>query len=102
MAIVEVSERAKSDFDEIIARLESLAGNRVAVKFVVSLSRAIVGLADFPGQGAPRPRLGRDMRVLIVSPYLILYEYALGDDGVVVLRIVHGRRKITRRFLRED
>lgn len=78
MAIVEVSERAKSDFDEIIARLESLAGNRVAVKFVVSLSRAIVGLADFPGQGAPRPRLGRDMRVLIVSPYLILYEYALG------------------------
>jgi plasmid stabilization system protein ParE len=34
-----------------------------------------------------------------VSPYTIIHEYIDADDVVTIMRIVHGRREITRRIL---
>jgi toxin ParE1/3/4 len=44
--------------------------------------------------------LGPNVRIGIVSPYIVIYRYAKNDDLVVVLRILHGRRKITGKMLR--
>ena len=56
-------------------------------------------LERFPESGAPRPALGRLVRIAIVSPYNIIHEYIEADDAVTIMRIVHGRRRITRRML---
>ena len=49
--------------------------------------------------GAPRPSLGERVRIAIVHPYIVLYEYLHGSDLVQLLRVVHGRRKITKDLL---
>ena len=49
-------------------------------------------LLDHPEIGAPRPLLGRNTRIGVVRPYLIIYRSA--GDTITVLRIVHGRRKL--------
>jgi toxin ParE1/3/4 len=56
-------------------------------------------LAVHPDSGVPRPRLDERVRVCVVSPYVVIYEHIEADDMVMILRIVHGRRKITREFL---
>ncbi len=60
---------------------------------------AIDDLTEFPGSGAPRPILGQYVRIAIVHPYIVLYEHMRGSDLVQILRVVHGRRKITKDLL---
>ena len=40
------------------------------------------------------PRAG--VRIGIVPPYIVIYRYTEDNDIVTILRIVHGRRNITR------
>jgi toxin ParE1/3/4 len=53
-------------------------------------------LAKQPGVGNPRSRLGAGVRSFKVYPYLIFYR----PDGtdIIVLRVLHHRRRITRRL----
>jgi plasmid stabilization system protein ParE len=37
-----------------------------------------------------------------VRPYVILYRYDLANDVVFVLRVLHGKRNITRALLRGE
>lgn len=53
-------------------------------------------LAKQPGVGSPRPRLGVGVRSFPVHPYLIFYRPEGAD--IVVLRVLHGHRRITRRL----
>ena len=53
-----------------------------------------VRLTKHPAIGAPRLALGRDIRIGIVSPCIVIYRHGVDDDTVTVLRIVHGRRRI--------
>jgi toxin ParE1/3/4 len=53
-------------------------------------------LAKQPGIGRARPRLGAGVRSFPVHPYLIFYVPE-GTD-IVVLRVLHGHRRITRRL----
>ncbi len=46
-----------------------------------------------------RPKLGAHIRVGVVVPYLVIYRHASGDNTVSILRILHGRRKITGKLL---
>jgi toxin ParE1/3/4 len=63
-----------------------------------SFSKGYGRLADHRGSGAPRPALGQNIRIGIVTPFVVIYR---NDDSgtVTVLRIVHGRRRITGRML---
>ncbi|CCJ08241.1 Hypothetical protein BN69_2790 [Methylocystis sp. SC2] len=36
----------------------------------------------------------------MISPYVVIYEHMAADDTAMIMRIAHGRRKITRKFLR--
>ncbi|MCW5735260.1 MAG: type II toxin-antitoxin system RelE/ParE family toxin [Enhydrobacter sp.] len=47
-------------------------------------------MAEFPAAGAPRPALGPHARIRVVSPYVIIYDYA--GEVATILRVVDGRR----------
>lgn len=95
MPRVIVTPRADRDILAIIEYLTRTAGPRVGAKYADAIDKAIAGLEDMPGTAAPRPALGPNIRVTIVKPYLIIHEHERGDETLYVLRVVHGRRKIT-------
>jgi toxin ParE1/3/4 len=101
MARVVLASSADADTDFILADLAAKAGGRTAAKYDREFDQLYDRLAAHPGIGAPRSGVGRNIRIGIVSPYLILYRYDPVDDTVTVLRLVHGRRRITDKLLSE-
>jgi len=91
--------------DEDLAEIQS----RVAAKFGPNTLRAqeerlnefFDHLAAFPESCQARPRLGKGIRLGVIVPYSLLYRYDRDLDHVLIIRILHGRRKITRKMLRE-
>jgi toxin ParE1/3/4 len=73
----------------------------IAVKYNELFEKLYERLADHPGSGAPRPALDSHIRIGIVSPYIVIYRHNADDDTVTVLRIVHGRRRISGKLLGE-
>ncbi|MBL6653317.1 MAG: type II toxin-antitoxin system RelE/ParE family toxin [Reyranella sp.] len=69
----------------------------VAVAYFERFSATFDRIATFPDSGAPRPRLGSTVRLAVVHPYVVIYRRS--HDGVEVMRVLHGRRNITRRLL---
>jgi toxin ParE1/3/4 len=51
------------------------------------------------GVAARRVALGQNIRIGIIVPYIIIYHNDDDSDTVTVLRIVHGRRRITGQLL---
>ena len=100
MARIIIAPEADADTDGIVAYLANNAGGRVAAKYANLFVQLYERLADFPGSGAPRPALGANIRIGIVSPYIVIYHHGEADNTVTVLRIVHGRRRISGRLLR--
>lgn len=95
-----VTEDADTDLTEILDYLEREAGVGVAEAYGRKIGDCLARLVDFPGIGTRRPSLGADTRIGIVRPYILIYDYAAGTDTLTLLRIVHGKRNITRRLLR--
>jgi toxin ParE1/3/4 len=95
MARVIIASTADADTDGILTDLAAKGGRRLAAKYDDLFERLYDRLGDYPGSGAPRRALGSDIRIGIVSPYIVIYRHRADDDTVTVLRIVHGRRRIT-------
>jgi toxin ParE1/3/4 len=100
MPRVRLSRQAQVDFDEIIAYLSDVAESGIARRYARDIRASIRRLAELPHIGPPRPELGANVRISIVSPYLILYDPDSFDGIVHVFRILHGSRNITRKMLR--
>ena len=100
MATVVVASSAVADFAEILADLATEASWRTAAKCDELFDKLYDRLADHPHSGAPRPVLGQNIRVGVVSPYIVIYRNE-DDDSVTIPRIVSGRRRITGKMLRE-
>jgi toxin ParE1/3/4 len=100
MARVVVTGPADADSAVILADLARRAGFGAAAKYSARFESIYGQLAHFPGIGSPRPALGRDIRIFPVLPYVVIYRHMERDDIVMIVRIVHGRRNITRRLLR--
>ena len=100
MARLVSTARFRSDTNEILDHLERVAGPLVAENYSRRFRATIARLIEFPQSGAPRSVFGANARVAIVSPYLLIYDYAPEDDAVVLLRILHGRRNITQELVR--
>jgi toxin ParE1/3/4 len=90
---------ADADTARIIDYLGETAGVKVAEHFAADFASVYLRLERFPDSGAPRTKLGANVRVAVVWPYAILYQYVEAEDTVTIMRIVHGRREITRRLL---
>ncbi len=95
-----VTADAEADTGDILSYLTRVAGAAVAEKYGSQFRAAITGLLRWPESGAPRSNLGQAVRIAIVSPYIVIYEYSRDDDTLTLLRILHGRRNITHRLLR--
>jgi toxin ParE1/3/4 len=102
VARIIVAPEADADSAFVIADLLENAGARVADRYEADFERVFDRLADYPLSGAPRPHLGKQVRICVVSPYILFYEYIEAEDTVMIMRIAHGRRKITRKFLRVE
>ena len=85
------------DSREILSKLLEAAGQRVAETYFGRFQSTFDRLCRFPRSGAPRPRLGRGVRLAVVRPYLIFYR--ANDVEVQIVRVVDGRRRITRRTM---
>ena len=102
MASINFTNIAREDSRSIFADLQTKAGEFTVEKYLTEFRRLYDHLSDFPESGAPRRKLGATVRIGIVFPYLIFYRYIEADDAVLVLRVLHGRRKITRRMLQRS
>jgi toxin ParE1/3/4 len=71
-----VSRNAENDMASILTDLEQEANAVVAEEFGCYVRRALLRLIQFPNSGAPRPEVGRDARVAVVYPYLLIYDHA--------------------------
>ena len=91
--------RFRSDTDAILNYLEEVAGPRVAARYSGRFEETIVRLTHFPETGAPRLALGANTRIAIVQPYLLIYDFTSDDNTLTLLRVLHGRRNITRSLL---
>jgi plasmid stabilization system protein ParE len=56
-------------------------------------------LAIFPASGARRKSLGAETRIAVLSPYVVVYDHV--NATVRIIRVIDGRRNITRRLVRE-
>ena len=99
MTRVVISSAADADTDEILAYLIRHAGLAAAARYNSLFESLYHRLAAYPESGAPRPLLGRNIRIGIVPPYIIIYEHEHGAESLTVLRVVHGRRKISGKML---
>ena len=81
MARVVITEPADADSTEIIRDLTAKAGELVADRYEADFDALYLRLAKFPESGSPRPKLGRFIRIGLVSPYNVIHEYVADDDG---------------------
>ncbi len=99
MTLVAVSADARADAAGILDYLQHEAGAAVAARYAARFRDVVRKPGDRPKMGAPRKSLGTAVRVFVVSPYLVVYDYAPEPDTVTLLRILHERRRITASML---
>jgi toxin ParE1/3/4 len=89
------SSDAAADLAEIwfyIAR-----NNRAAADaFIDQVAEKFYTLAAFPHIGRPRPEFGPGLRSFPIGRYIIFYRPM--DEGIEVIRVLHGARDIESLF----
>lgn len=101
MARLLFTAAADADLDGILTDLAEKAGRRTVAKYLARFDRLYGRLTAHPASGPPRRTLGPSVRIGVVAPYVVIYDHAEASDVVIVLRIVHGRRRISGSLLRE-
>jgi len=86
--ILRLTQSATADVERI-ARY--LSGTLAGEQFVERFEAALVQLKSFPLSGHLETRVGRDVRVLHLGPYLL--SYTVTNDEIAIRRIKHGARK---------
>jgi toxin ParE1/3/4 len=99
MARVIITDLADADTARILEYLTREAGHRVATKYVARLEGLYETIASHPESCQARPKLGAHIRAGVVHPYLVIYRHARGEDRVSIIRVLDGRRKITRKLV---
>ncbi|MET0652282.1 MAG: type II toxin-antitoxin system RelE/ParE family toxin [Hyphomicrobiaceae bacterium] len=98
MARLLFAPAAARDLTKISDDITAAAGERVALSFVGRLRRSIERLTEFPRMGRRRPGFGPGVRSWTLTPYVVFYRQL--DSDVEIVRILHGRRKLTRSLVR--
>jgi toxin ParE1/3/4 len=86
---------AEADMWEILLHV-ARDSEDAAFRLIDSIDERFELLARFPGAGPERPELAPELRSFPVGNYLILYKPL--DDGIEVMRVVHGARNLRRLF----
>jgi toxin ParE1/3/4 len=99
MAKLIVSPQAEQDTATIVAMLTDKAGTSVAERYRRDFEELFERFLMFPMSGSRRRSLSRYARIGIVEPYVIVYEHR--GETVRIVRVLDGRRNITRKLVRE-
>jgi len=97
MRQVRITEPAQEDLRaiwEYVARHQADAANKLIKEIVKKFST----LRDHPHIGRQRDELLVNLRSLVVRNYVIFYQPV--EDGIEVLRVIHGSRDIDTLFER--
>jgi toxin ParE1/3/4 len=86
------SPPARDDLRDI-ARHYAEVNRTYGVSLVESIRNQCRQLARFPGMGRPRDDLKPGLRSFALGQYLIFFMPT--DDGVAIVRVLHGARDIT-------
>lgn len=88
---VKFRDRAEAD---LVAIADYIAADnpRRAISFVDELIDRCLAIADNPLAPRERPEIGPGVRIVVYGKYLLIYRTV--DDEVLILRIVHGARKV--------
>jgi len=100
MALLIFTDLADADNAFILADLAKTGGAKVAQKYAAEFKALYRLFTQFPLSGSPRPGLGRFTRMGVVWPYNVYYEYNREEDVVTVMRVLHGRQRVTGKRLR--
>jgi toxin ParE1/3/4 len=92
-----LSEKADQDLIRIYSYLAERDA-KAAENLVRDIDRKLKNLASFPFIGRKRSHLGRGIRSVVVSNYLIFYMVQSSHIGIV--RIIDGRMDIDEEFPR--
>ncbi len=90
-----LTPEAEKDLDEIsdfIATDDPVA----AIRLLDSIEANCRALAEMPGTGRGREELAANLRSSHVGKYIIFYRPE--DEGIEVVRVIHGHRDIPRLF----
>jgi toxin ParE1/3/4 len=99
---VVISPAAERDLEDIWVTIAA-ENPSAATRLLRNIGGQIDHLATHPRLGPRRPDIRRATRMLVVSPYLILFEtHPDTDEGPVreveIVRVVDGRRDLARLF----
>jgi toxin ParE1/3/4 len=95
MKRLRLTPEAEKDLEEItnfIAADDFAAANRL----IDSIEAKCQSLAEMPSMGRGREELAPNLRSSHVRKYSIFYRPE--DEGIEVIRIIHGHRDIPKRF----
>ncbi len=92
MSRYRLSPEASNDLDDLSDALSQAAAARV----IDALEKRCQILAQFPGLGTPCEDLATGLRRSPVGKYVIFFRAS--DDGIEVVRILHGARNISPSF----
>ncbi len=97
MRLIYRSSQSQKDILEIAAYIavDNLAA---AEKWALTLDQNFVILAEKPNMGRNRPELARQLKSWPYGQYVIYYRAR--PDGIEVIRVLHGARKISRHQFR--
>jgi toxin ParE1/3/4 len=102
VASVITTPEADADAAEILGALAATGGYVCAAKYDRLFDRLYDRLTDHPKSCQVRRRLGPDIRHGVIKPYSVFYRYDESEDTVIILRILHSKRRITRKLLLGD
>ena len=100
MAQVVFTATADSDVATIFDDLYAKAGKPTVGKYRALFRKLYDNLAAFPDSGTLRPMIGAQIRIRVVPPYVVIYKHTDFENTITVLRVVHGRRKISGKLVR--
>jgi toxin ParE1/3/4 len=97
MATVRRTVESQRDYLKIFVYIgeQNLAA---AVRLIQMFDDKLDMLAEMPGLGPARPELGKGLRSFPVGAYVLIYRPS--DDGIELLRAVHGARNLRKLFRR--
>lgn len=86
-----LTPRAREDLAAIWTDGAARWGRARADRYIIALSDIFDLLADFPAMAPLRQEFTPALRIHPHGPHLILY---VEDEGVVIARVLHGRKDL--------
>ena len=93
MPDVRRSPQAELDLASILKALD-MVNPSIAERYALEFEQKARALGQFPEMGRIRSEISPGIRSTIVHPYVLFYR--IEDDGLQILRILHGRMDLNR------